>query len=79
MAWIRGKVGLKERAKGTMGSVLRWEHTEGTRGDFMDCDTFLEWSNFLFFYRVVNTNLIVSGLTRPGREPTIYRTRGEHA
>ena len=26
-----------------------------------------------------NTNLIVFGLTRPGIEPTIYRTRGEHA
>ena len=26
-----------------------------------------------------NTNCIVLGLTRPGLEPTIYRTRGEHA
>ena len=26
-----------------------------------------------------NTNFIVLGLTRPGLEPTIYRTRGEHA
>jgi hypothetical protein len=26
-----------------------------------------------------NTNFIVFGLTRPGFEPTIYRTRGEHA
>jgi len=26
-----------------------------------------------------NTNLIVFGLTRPRLEPTIYRTRGEHA
>ena len=26
-----------------------------------------------------NTNLIVFGLTRPGLEPTIYRTRSEHA
>ena len=26
-----------------------------------------------------NTNFIVFGLIRPGREPTIYRTRGEHA
>ena len=26
-----------------------------------------------------NTNFIVFGLTRPGLEPTIYRTRGEHA
>jgi hypothetical protein len=25
-----------------------------------------------------NTNFIVLGLTRPGIEPTIYRTRGEH-
>ena len=25
-----------------------------------------------------NTNFIVFGLTRPGLEPTIYRTRGEH-
>ena len=25
-----------------------------------------------------NTNLIVFGLTRPGLEPTIYRTRGKH-
>ena len=25
-----------------------------------------------------NTNFIVFGLTRPGFEPTIYRTRGEH-
>jgi hypothetical protein len=25
-----------------------------------------------------NTNLNVFGLTRPGLEPTIYRTRGEH-
>jgi hypothetical protein len=25
-----------------------------------------------------NTNFIVLGLTRPGMEPTIYRTRGEH-
>ena len=26
-----------------------------------------------------NTNFIVFGLTRLGLEPTIYRTRGEHA
>ena len=26
-----------------------------------------------------NTNVIVLGLTRPGLEPMIYRTRGEHA
>jgi hypothetical protein len=26
-----------------------------------------------------NTNFIVFGLTRQGIEPTIYRTRGEHA
>ena len=26
-----------------------------------------------------NINLIVSGLTRSGLEPTIYRTQGEHA
>jgi hypothetical protein len=26
-----------------------------------------------------NTNFIVFGLTRPGHEPTIYSTRGEHA
>ena len=26
----------------------------------------------------VNTNFIVIGLTRPGLEPTIYRTRGKH-
>ena len=26
-----------------------------------------------------NTNFIVFGLSRPGRKPTIYRTRGEHA
>jgi hypothetical protein len=26
-----------------------------------------------------HTNFIVFGLTRPGLEPTIYRTRGEHA
>ena len=25
-----------------------------------------------------NTNFIVFGLTRPGLEPTIYHTRGEH-
>jgi hypothetical protein len=26
-----------------------------------------------------NTNVIVFGLSRPGLEPTIYHTRGEHA
>ena len=26
-----------------------------------------------------NTNVIVFGLTRPGLEPTIYHTRGEHS
>ena len=26
-----------------------------------------------------NTNFIVFGMTRPGLEPTIYRTQGEHA
>ena len=26
-----------------------------------------------------NTNIIVFGLTLPGLEPTIYRTRGQHA
>jgi hypothetical protein len=26
-----------------------------------------------------NTNFIVFGLTRPGLEPMIYRTQGEHA
>jgi hypothetical protein len=26
-----------------------------------------------------NTNFIVFGLTQPGLEPTIYRTRDEHA
>ena len=28
---------------------------------------------------VTNTNFIVFGLTRSGLEPTIYRTRGDHA
>ena len=28
---------------------------------------------------VTYTSFIVFGLTRPGLEPTIYRTRGEHA
>ena len=28
---------------------------------------------------VTNTNFIVFGLTRPGLEPTTYRTRGDHA
>jgi len=27
--------------------------------------------------KATNTNVIVFGLTRPGLEPTIYRTRGE--
>jgi len=27
----------------------------------------------------IHTNFIVFGLTRPGLETTIYRTRGEHA
>ena len=32
------------------------------------------------YREVTNTNFIVFGLTRPGLEPTIYRTRGdEHA
>jgi hypothetical protein len=26
-----------------------------------------------------NTNCLVIGLTKPGLEPTIYRTRGKHA
>ena len=29
--------------------------------------------------KATNFNFIVFGLTRPGIEPTIYRTRGEHA
>ena len=29
--------------------------------------------------KATNTNVIVFGLTRSGLEPTIYRTRGEHA
>ena len=32
------------------------------------------WAN-----QSANTNFIVFGLTHPGFEPTIYRTRGEHA
>ena len=28
--------------------------------------------------KATNTNFLVFGLTRPGLEPTIYRTRGEH-
>jgi hypothetical protein len=26
-----------------------------------------------------NTNFIIFGITRPGLNPTLYRTRGEHA
>jgi hypothetical protein len=33
----------------------------------------------MFSGEATNTNLIVFGLTRPGLEPTIYHTRGEHA
>ena len=29
--------------------------------------------------KATNTSLVVFGLTRPGPEPKIYRTRGEHA
>ena len=29
--------------------------------------------------KTINTNFIVFGLTRPELEPTIYRTRGQHA
>ena len=29
--------------------------------------------------QATNINFIGFGLTRPGLEPTIYRTRGEHA
>jgi hypothetical protein len=33
----------------------------------------------VFSGEATNTNFIVSGLTRQALEPTIYRTRGEHA
>ena len=33
----------------------------------------------MFSGEATNTNLIVFGLTRSGREPTIYCTQGEHA
>jgi len=33
----------------------------------------------MFSGKATNTNFIVFGLTRPEIEPTIYRTRGEHA
>jgi hypothetical protein len=33
----------------------------------------------MFSGEVTNNNFIVFGLTRSGFEPTIYRTRGEHA
>ena len=33
----------------------------------------------MFIGEATNTNLIIFGLTRAGLEPTIYRTRGEHA
>ena len=33
----------------------------------------------MFSGESTNTNFIVFGLTRSGLEPTIYRTRGEHA
>ena len=33
----------------------------------------------MFSGEATNTNLIVFGFTQPGLEPTIYRTRGEHA
>ena len=33
----------------------------------------------MFSGEAANANFIIFGLTRPGFEPTIYRTRGEHA
>jgi hypothetical protein len=33
----------------------------------------------MFSGETTNTNSIVIGLTRSGLEPTIYRTRGQHA
>ena len=33
----------------------------------------------MFSGKATNTNCIVFGLTRPGLEPTFFRTRGEHA
>jgi hypothetical protein len=33
----------------------------------------------LFQGEAANTNFLVFGLTRPGLEPTIYHTRGDHA
>jgi hypothetical protein len=33
----------------------------------------------MFSREATNTNFIVFGLTRPGLEPTMYRTWGEHA
>ena len=36
-------------------------------------------SCFILSEEATHTNFIVFGLTRPEHEPTIYRTRGEHA
>ena len=33
----------------------------------------------MFIKETANIKLIVFGLTRPGLEPTVYSTRGEHA
>ena len=33
----------------------------------------------MFSGEAANANFIIFGLTRPGFEPTIYRTQGEHA
>jgi hypothetical protein len=35
--------------------------------------------SYMFSGEATNTNFIVFGLTRPGLEPMIYHTRGEHA
>jgi hypothetical protein len=36
-------------------------------------------SIYLFLGEATNTNFVVFGLTRPGLEPTIYRTQHEHS
>jgi hypothetical protein len=58
-----------------------WSIIPHTRHTVMDqiCIRFVGKITIYFSKEATNTNFIVLGLTRPGFEPMIYRTRGEHA
>jgi hypothetical protein len=73
-SWVRTPAGANSLKQQSAYSPTRTHYPDSEPASLCSFSLMLVLSK-----EATNTNFIVLGLTRPGFEPMIYRTRGEHA